>query len=90
MVESQRPYLIYSKNRTDMSVEAAPQSERLDEDAGLLVVERGVAWHFKRYADEQSASDRQAYAAAEKAAQAARRGLCSDPQPVPPWEWQRR
>ena len=60
------------------------------EDVGLLMVERGMAWHFKRYAHEQTAGDREAYAQAEKAARAARRGLWSDPQPIPPWDWRRR
>ena len=64
---------------------------RLDgEDINLLLVERGLAWHFKRYADEQDPKDRRAYSAAEKAAQGARRGLWSDPEPVPPWEWRKR
>ena len=60
------------------------------QDVGLLMVERGMAWHFKRYADEQTPADRDAYSAAEKAAQGARRGLWSDPEPVPPWEWRKR
>ena len=60
------------------------------EDAGLLMVERGMAWHFKRYADEQTPADRDAYSAAEKAAQGARRGIWSDPEPIPPWEWRKR
>ena len=60
------------------------------EDVGLLMIERGMAWHFKRYADEQTTADRDAYSAAEKVAQGARRGLWSDPEPVPPWEWRKR
>ena len=60
------------------------------EDAGLLMIERGMAWHFKRYADEQTPADRDAYSAAERAAQGARRGLWSDPEPTPPWEWRKR
>jgi len=34
--------------------------------------------------------DRQAYAAAETEARAARRGLWRDGEPVPPWEWRHR
>lgn len=60
------------------------------EDAGLVMVERGMAWHFERYADEQTASDRAAYSDAENAAKAGKRGMWSDPRPVPPWEWRRR
>ena len=64
---------------------------RLDgDDMNLHMVDRGLAWHYKRYADEQTPPDRDAYAEAEKAAQDARRGLWSDPQPIPPWEWRKR
>ena len=60
------------------------------EDMNLHRVDRGLAWHHKRYADEQSPGDRDAYSAAEIAARGARRGLWSDPAPVPPWEWRKR
>ena len=60
------------------------------EDMNLHMVDRGLAWHYKQYADEQDPSDRDAYSAAEKAAQEARRGLWSDPEPVPPWVWRKR
>ena len=64
---------------------------RLDgEDMNLHWVERGLAWHFKRYAGEQNPEDRQAYSEAEQAAQSARRGMWSDPEPVPPWDWRKR
>ena len=61
-----------------------------EDDMNLHMIDRGLAWHYKQYADEQSPGDRDAYSAAEKAAQDARRGLWSDPEPVPPWEWRRR
>jgi endonuclease YncB( thermonuclease family) len=60
------------------------------EDTNLHMVDRGLAWHYKRYAAEQAATDREAYSTAESAAQEARRGLWSDPEPIPPWEWRRR
>ena len=59
-------------------------------DTNLNMIDRGMAWHFKRYAHEQSPDDREAYSAAEIAAQASRRGLWSDPDPVPPWEWRKK
>ena len=61
-----------------------------DEDMNLHMVDRGLAWHYKQYADQQDPSDRDAYSAAEIAALDARRGLWSDPQPSPPWEWRKR
>ena len=64
---------------------------RLDgEDINLHLVDRGLAWHYKRYADEQSPGDRSAYSAAQAAAEQARRGLWSDPEPMPPWDWRKR
>jgi endonuclease YncB( thermonuclease family) len=54
-------------------------------DANLEMVASGYAWHFKRYAIEQSPEDSAAYARAEVRARAERRGLWADPAPVPPW-----
>jgi len=59
-------------------------------DASLALIEAGYAWHFKRYAAEQSRADRAIYARAEDAARDARRGLWSEPAPLPPWEWRAR
>lgn len=50
-------------------------------DANAEQVSAGMAWVFDRYV-----TDRSLYAAQEKA-RAARRGLWSDAEPVPPWEW---
>jgi endonuclease YncB( thermonuclease family) len=47
----------------------------------------GWAWHYKKYADEQSASDRLLYANAEEDARSLRLGLWSDPQAIAPWDW---
>lgn len=56
-------------------------------DAGLAQVEAGLAWHYLRYAAEQPSGERAAYAEAERAARAARRGLWTDAAPLAPWEW---
>lgn len=58
-------------------------------DVCLEQVTRGMAWHYKQYAKEQAADDRQKYALAEKMARDARAGLWVDEQPIPPWEWRR-
>jgi endonuclease YncB( thermonuclease family) len=59
-------------------------------DAGLWQVEAGLAWHYKRYEQEQSDYwDRAAYARAEVQARAEKRGLWRDPEPVPPWDFRR-
>jgi len=59
-------------------------------DAGLALITSGLAWHFKRYAHEQSEEERERYAFAEEEARARKAGLWRDPNPVPPWEWRRR
>ncbi|MGH8729145.1 MAG: thermonuclease family protein [Burkholderiales bacterium] len=53
-------------------------------------IEDGLAWHFKKYEDEQPAMDRVKHSRAESDARAARVGLWRDPQPVPPWEFRGR
>lgn len=56
-------------------------------DVNLVLVVDGLAWHYKKYADEQSASDRLLYANAEEDARSKRRGLWSDPHAIAPWDW---
>lgn len=56
-------------------------------DCNLRQIELGLAWHYKKYAGEQPATERSSYAAAEDAARTARRGLWVDPHAMPPWEW---
>jgi endonuclease YncB( thermonuclease family) len=45
------------------------------------LVEAGLAWVYRQYAKDQALFDLEAEAKATK------RGLWSDPNPVPPWEW---
>ncbi len=56
----------------------------------LKLVSDGLCWWYSKYAKEQNAVDRVLYAEAEEEARGKRRGLWSDPEPVPPWEWRRR
>jgi endonuclease YncB( thermonuclease family) len=56
-------------------------------DVNIEQVKAGLAWHFKKYEDEQSAEDRRTYAAAEQQARAAKLGLWQDPNPTPPGDW---
>jgi endonuclease YncB( thermonuclease family) len=56
-------------------------------DIGLLQIDRGMVWFFRRYAHELSRDDARAYERAEINARAERRGLWIDPAPMPPWEW---
>lgn len=57
------------------------------QDANLNQVKAGLAWHYKDYAKEQSAIDRDEYANAETTARAQRLGLWLDAKPIPPWDF---
>jgi endonuclease YncB( thermonuclease family) len=59
-------------------------------DAGLAQIAAGLAWYFRRYADDLPAALRDRYAQAEARARESRAGLWGDPEPEPPWEFRRR
>ena len=56
-------------------------------DINIEQVKAGMAWHFKKYEDEQKPEDRRTYAAAEQQARAAKLGLWKDPNPTPPGDF---
>lgn len=60
-----------------------------DNDIGLEMLRAGLAWHFKRFQDEQEPADRDRYARAEEEARAAGRGLWAGQVPMAPWECRR-
>lgn len=53
-------------------------------DANAEQVRRGMAWVYIKYSHDS------ALPLFEQEARAARRGLWSDPNPVPPWDWRHR
>jgi len=55
-----------------------------DIEVDALMIATGHAWHYTRY-DRTAALE-----AAERNARAAKRGLWTDAEPVPPWEWRAR
>jgi endonuclease YncB( thermonuclease family) len=57
------------------------------QDVNIEQVKAGLAWHFKKYEDEQTAEDRRTYAAAEHQARAAKLGLWQDSNPTAPGDW---
>ena len=59
-------------------------------DAGHAQITVGLAWWYRKYANEQTPQDRGAYEFSEQEARAKRVGLWRDPDPMPPWEWRRR
>ena len=56
-------------------------------DCNLRQVALGMAWHFKKYANERPVDETKQYAAAEKTARAEKHGLWTDPHAMAPWEW---
>lgn len=56
-------------------------------DMNIEQVKAGLAWHFKKYADEQEPQDRVTYAAAEQQARAGKLGLWQDANPTAPGDW---
>lgn len=58
-------------------------------DVNLEMVESGLAWHYKKYQKEQTKSDREIYANAEKMARSNVIGLWSEPSPIKPSDWRK-
>lgn len=59
------------------------------QDICLEQIRSGLAWHYKKYENEQSPEDRVTYAAAEEKARSQKTGLWQDPNPVPPWDYRK-
>ena len=58
-------------------------------DINLSQVLSGYAWHFKRYQNQQSRSDRDLYSQAELHAKENNLGLWREKKPIAPWKWRR-
>jgi len=58
-------------------------------DVGLEQIKAGMAWHYKRYQNEQSKEDRKSYSSAERVAKKKQVGLWGDKNPIQPWKWRR-
>lgn len=69
----------------DPGCQPSPCAKTLD--AGHALITMGLAWWYRKYAREQSASDANLYELAESEAQAHRVGLWADAHPTPPWDW---
>ena len=53
-------------------------------------IKAGLAWHYKKYQNQQPLADRDAYSASETAAKNEKLGLWSDPRPLAPWDFRKR
>jgi endonuclease YncB( thermonuclease family) len=58
-------------------------------DICLEQIKLGMAWHYKQYASEQTAIDREIYAKAELAARTDAIGLWKDKNSMPPWDFRK-
>lgn len=74
-------------NKTDKYGRTIGKVVANGQDANLRQVQAGLAWHYKQYEKEQSASDRSFYAQAEVDAKARKVGLWRDAAPTPPWDF---
>ena len=59
-------------------------------DVNLAQIRMGMAWWYRKYADEQSRVDQGLYAAAEAKARMTGVGLWKDKDPIAPWDWRKR
>ncbi len=59
-------------------------------DAGHAQITVGLAWWYRKYANEQPSQDRGQYEFSEQEAKAKRVGLWRETDPIAPWEWRRR
>ncbi len=60
------------------------------QDICLAMIELGMAWHYKEYAKEQSANDRDLYSQAEVTARLSKLGLWQDSNPIKPSEFRHK
>lgn len=60
-----------------------------ESDLGLEMIQSGYAWFASAFAKELNDRQQASYPAAESIARQERRGLWSEPDPMPPWECRR-
>jgi len=81
--------LVYKK---EVILQASNETDRYKRTIGVLIlndetnvnqlmVEKGLAWHFKRYSTDKT------YHQLEKQARDEKVGLWKEDNPVPPWNW---
>ena len=61
-----------------------------DLDICLQQLVLGMAWHYKKYQNEQSVADRVVYNDAELKSKSFKLGLWADETPMPPWEFRKK
>jgi endonuclease YncB( thermonuclease family) len=61
-----------------------------DLDICLQQLVLGMAWHYKKYQNEQSVPDRVVYNDAELKSKSLKLGLWAEETPMPPWEFRKK
>ena len=61
-----------------------------DLDICLQQLVLGMAWHYKKYQNEQSVADRVVYNDAELKSKSLKLGLWAGETPMPPWEFRKK
>ena len=59
-------------------------------EVNLDLLENGLAWHYKKYQNQQSQENRERYAQAQTNAQLDNLGLWQDREAIAPWQWRRQ
>lgn len=58
-------------------------------DVNEYLISQGVAWHYKKYANQQPSEEATRYALAEEHAKKFKLGLWVQENPTPPWEYRK-
>lgn len=58
-------------------------------DCAAVMLERGMAWYFRRYEEDVPKTERKTYEQLEARARRAKRGLWSQTNPMAPWDWRK-
>lgn len=61
-----------------------------DLDICLQQLSLGLAWHYKKYQNEQPSSDQAVYSDTELKSKSLKLGLWADDAPMPPWEFRKK
>ena len=60
-----------------------------NKDINYLMLQNGMAWHYKKYKNSQSKVDQESYSIVESIASKNSVGLWSASKPIPPWKWRK-
>ena len=89
-------FLIYNRmihveyNKYDKYVRVIGKVILRGKDICLEQLDKGMAWHYKKYQKEQSTIDRELYSSTELKAKDTKIGLWKDTQPTAPWDFRKK